>query len=327
MAICRGNVIEGDADAEKAGGHALYLLDCDLCGLAPDAVFERFGREPRGERLAANACRGEHPGQRSLELADVRVDLARYQLDDFLGDGAPAVLGLFAQYRDAGFEVGRLQGGDEPPLEPADKPLFEGGYVLWGAVGRDHDLFFLVVKGVESVEELFLRRILAGDEVYVVDEQDVYRAKLFSKFLGRPVLDGRYQLIHETFGRKIPRLQAATSRRPCPLADLPPDCLHQVGLAHAYSAVKKERVVYLGRVFCDAQCRRMREQVAWADDEIVETVLRIELGLRVIHGDTKRSIRPGDGRLPGIIRRVINTRGFMLQHFMNTGLISAYWYS
>ena len=45
-------------------------------------------------------------------------------------------------------------------------------------VRRDHDLLALVHQGVERVEELFLGRILVGDELHVVDHQDVERAEL-----------------------------------------------------------------------------------------------------------------------------------------------------
>jgi hypothetical protein len=67
------------------------------------------------------------------------------------------------------------------------------------------------------------------------------------------------------------------------------DGLHQVCFAQAHPSVNEERVVYLGGFFGHSPGRRMGEQVAWTDNEVLEAVLGIEVGIGVTHEDTKRS--------------------------------------
>src|SRR4030095_5637758 len=72
-----------------------------------------------------------------------------------------------------GLEVGRLDVGDEPPLEPGAQPLLELRNLVRRAVGADDNLLLRGGERVERVEELGLRSFLSRQELYVVDEQDV----------------------------------------------------------------------------------------------------------------------------------------------------------
>lgn len=82
-------------------------------------------------------------------------------------------LRLLAQDRDTGLEVGRLDVGDQSPLEAAAHAIFETGQVLRCHVARDHDLLVVVVQRVERVEERLLRLGTALEELDVVDQEDV----------------------------------------------------------------------------------------------------------------------------------------------------------
>ena len=84
-------------------------------------------------------------------------------------------LGLLAQDGEPGLELGRLDVGDEAPLEPAAQPVLEGGDGAGVAVGGQHDLLVGLVERVEGVEELLLEALLALHELDVVDQQDVAR--------------------------------------------------------------------------------------------------------------------------------------------------------
>ncbi len=85
----------------------------------------------------------------------------------------PLRLGLLLQNRDSGFEVRRLDVGDQAPFEPRAQALLERGDFVRRPVAAQHDLFLRVVERVERVEELGLRAFLAGHELDVVDQQDV----------------------------------------------------------------------------------------------------------------------------------------------------------
>ena len=82
-------------------------------------------------------------------------------------------LGLELQDRDPRLEVGRLHVDAQPPAEPADQALLHARELVRRPVGRDHDLPAGAVEVVERVEELGLRLLALGQELDVVDEQDV----------------------------------------------------------------------------------------------------------------------------------------------------------
>jgi hypothetical protein len=80
---------------------------------------------------------------------------------------------LLAEDRDARLEVGRLDVGDQAPLEPVAQPVLDVVELLGRPVGGEDDLLVGVVEGVEGVEELLLGLDLALEELDVVDEQHV----------------------------------------------------------------------------------------------------------------------------------------------------------
>src|SRR2546427_7565468 len=88
---------------------------------------------------------------------------------------------FFLQDGDFGLEIRRSNICNKPPLEPRSQALFDGRNVLRQAVGRDHDLFLLLVERVECMEELLLRALLAGNELDVVHQEHVHRVKAIAE--------------------------------------------------------------------------------------------------------------------------------------------------
>src|SRR5438093_13325305 len=70
-------------------------------------------------------------------------------------------------------------------------------------IGRDDDLLVDLVQRVEGVEELFLRPVLSGKELDVVDEQHVYRAVLVPELAHSRGGDGADHLVGELLGRQL----------------------------------------------------------------------------------------------------------------------------
>ena len=85
----------------------------------------------------------------------------------------PLGLGLHPQDREAGLELGRLDVGDQAPLEPGPQPVLEARDLLRRPVRREDDLAAGAVERVERVEELLLELLAAFQELDVVDEEDV----------------------------------------------------------------------------------------------------------------------------------------------------------
>ena len=87
--------------------------------------LQHFLREGECDVLARQRRVGDEADERSLELPDVRLDLAgdvdRHVVRERNGLG----LGLLLENRDLGLEIRRLDVGDEPPLEPRPQPLLD----------------------------------------------------------------------------------------------------------------------------------------------------------------------------------------------------------
>ena len=113
-------------------------------------------------------------------------------------------LGLLPQDRDAHLELGRLDVGDQAPLEARAQPIVEVGDLVRILVGGQHDLLVGLEQRVERVEELVLRAVLAGEELDVVDQQHVAAlAVLAAELVHLPVADAVDVLVHERLGREV----------------------------------------------------------------------------------------------------------------------------
>ncbi len=165
-----------------------------ISGPAPSGMKSRrtssASASSTGERvrLANAVTRISAPSSSRIEL----VIIGRDELEHVGGREQPFLGGLLLQDRDAGLQVGRLDVGQQSPLEPGTQPVLEGGQLPGRAVGGDDDLLVRVVQRVEGVEELLLGPLAVLQELDVVDQQDVDVAV---PALERLVLSSRRQLM------------------------------------------------------------------------------------------------------------------------------------
>ena len=168
--------MSAELDAEELGDLPLDVLDGDdLLVLAPEFGEDLLG-QLHAHLAAGEGAEGDHPGERALELADVGLDAAGDEVGHVVGEPHPVDLGLLLEDRDPGLEVGRLDVGDQAPLEPGAQALLDLRDLLRRAVGGEDDLLARLVEVVEGVEELLLGALLARDELDVVDQEHVDRA-------------------------------------------------------------------------------------------------------------------------------------------------------
>ena len=141
---------------------------------------------------------------------------------------------LAFQDRDLGLEIGRLDIGDQSPLETRMQPLLQRRYLARRAIARDDDLLLIVMQRIEGMEKLFLRALLAGHELTSsISSTSIER--YFSRNALRLVVADRVdQLVHELFGRDIRNTQM-----PVALFDRVADRMHQMRFAEADAAVDK----------------------------------------------------------------------------------------
>ena len=153
------------------------------------------------------------------------------------------------------------------------QPLLEGGDLAWRAVARDHDLLLRIVQGIEDVEELLLRAVLAGDELDVVHEQDVDGAVLLAEGGQSVEADGVDHLVDEAVRGDVDEVQV-----PVAGLDVVADGMHEVRLAEAHPAVEEQRVVGLAGDLGHRPRGGVGELVGGAHHEALEGVLGVEGG-------------------------------------------------
>ena len=124
------------------------------------------------------------------------------------------------------------------------------------------------MEGVEGVEELHLRRLLAADELDIVNEQQIEVAVLLPKLLTRVVLDGGDDVVREI----LARYEADVELR-MQLVHVVANGVEYMRFAEARTAVDVKGVVGGGGVVRNGYRSGVRETVRFARYECVERVL------------------------------------------------------
>jgi len=151
--------------------------------------------------------------------------------------------------------------GDQTALEARPQTLFESRNRFRRFVAGDDHLLATLIERVEGVEKLLLRALLAGDELNVVDHQNVCfpvsRAKVVSSLLP----NRGDEIVRELFRRHIRNLQ---HRRELERAVT--DGMQQMRLAKTHTAVDEERVELSAGMFRYRNRCSMRKSIRGSDD-------------------------------------------------------------
>ena len=143
--------------------------------------------------------------------------------------------------------------------EARAQALLEARDVGRARVGGEDDLATGGLEGVEGVEELLLGALLAGDELDVVEEEDVDATEGLPKDLHPLAANAVDELVDELLGGHV---DDAVSRLGC--GDAMGDGVQEVGLAEPGAAVEEERVVGVARVV-RRRPRRPRRRTGWTE--------------------------------------------------------------
>ncbi len=260
----------------------LLRSDLALLGVVEDVREDRLGQLDR-DRHRPHVGVGDDAVQGPLELTDVAHHLASDELHHVRPDRHGRFLGLGPEDGDPRLEVGGREVGDEAPLESAAQPLLERGDLLGRPVRGEDDLLPVLVDGVEGVEELLLGPLLVGDELDVVDEEQVDPPVAGPEVVDAALLDARDELVRELLAGGVDDLLAREAGD-----DGVADRVHQVCLAQAHPAVEEERVVGVARALGDREGRRVGEPVGRADDEVAEPIPRVQARRAALPADPRR---------------------------------------
>src|SRR6056297_290885 len=286
-------------DAVVVGYLSLDLLHGDLAIRGPQDVRQAILGEFQRDLVTDQRAEGEKPHQRTFKNPDVGRDPVCEKFEHAVGDLeilelARILFDLLLENAEPQLVVRRVKIGDQPRLQPAHDPVLDAGDLGGRAVRRDHHLLAGIYECVERVEELLLRGVLAGDELDVVDHQDIDRPEELLESHHVLVAQRLHEAVHELLGREVDDLRLRRL-----LLQLPGDGVHEMRLAEAHTAIKKQRVEGDRATFRHALGSGMGKLVGLADDEAIEAESGIERRAgRVVDIGLRNEFR--DGRRRGL---------------------------
>ena len=121
------------------------------------------------------------------------------------------------------------------------------------------------------MEKLLLDSFLAGQELDIVNQEDVHGSIRGFEMLHAALGQGGDEIIHEFFRSGVNDFGFRV-----PFEHLRADGLHQMGLAQTHAAVDEQRVVHRTRFFADRDRSRVGQLIVGADNESVKGVFRIQ---------------------------------------------------
>src|SRR6516225_6082976 len=148
------------------------------------------------------------------------------------------------------------------------------------------------MQGVERVEELLLRRLLAGKKLDVVNQEHVDLAVTVAELRGTVVLQRDNELVGKLFARRVDHVRGDVI-----LNDAMPNSVHEVCLPQADAAVEEERIVGMGGRAGHGLCSRVREAVGVADDKLFKSITCIKIRVAEVFKRAWGKERPGSSRI------------------------------
>src|SRR4051794_3527010 len=117
----------------------------------------------------------------------------------------------------------------------------------------------MFVEVIERMKELLLRSLLAGEHMYVINQQNVSRTVVTMKLSHAAVLQARNEFIHEALTRCVHDVQSGEV-----IQQISAYCMHQVCLSYARSTVDEKRIVTAGGHSSHRHCCGVRQLITGA---------------------------------------------------------------
>ncbi len=232
----------GDADVVIIGDNFLNLIDGDRGAgfLRKERTQQRISQLDGHEiRFVIGHCQIINQLQQSaFEATDVGFYFAGKMLQDRITEFDCVILLLLTQDGNAGLEVRRLNIDRQTAFEPGNEAFFEAADFAWRTVGGENDLLMSIIEGIEGMEEDFLESFLAGEEVDVINQQDIDVSEVLPEFRKGFTVQGVDIEVAEFFAEEIFDFGAFVI-----LADSLSDGLQQVCFSQAGGAVNEEGIV------------------------------------------------------------------------------------
>ena len=229
------------------------------------------GRATGRRAVAAERLPRDPVIERAEEFAHREHALARDRLEGAGRHHDAALLARRAQDRDACLVLRRRDVHDEAAGEPLDEPFVHVADLGRQPVARADDLSPLRLHARELLQQLGLHLAPTGEELDVVEQEQVGMAEPSTEGLRLPRRDGRVELLRELVERERQDLGVGLH-----LEQQLPRGGEQMRLAEPRGAVHEERVVDRARRLRHRARGRGREAVPRPNDQPVEGQSRIE---------------------------------------------------
>ena len=149
-------------------------------------------------------------------------------------------MGLGLDDGHTGLVIGGLNVHNQTPFKTGAQAVLQGGHIAGPSVGGHDDLLVVFKQLVEGVEKLLLGTFLTGDELNIINEEQVCLPVLTAEFDILTGADSLYQFVGKLIALDVDHVGAGVF-----LADAIGDGIQQVGLTHTGRAVQKQGVIGL----------------------------------------------------------------------------------
>ena len=136
------------------------------------------------------------------------------------------------------------------------------------------------------MKEFFLAAFSFGQELNIINDQDIDMAVSVAKLMERTAFDRADEVIDEGFTGEVAVFETGLT-----LLDSMADTLEQMGFTEPGRPICEERVIRPSGVFGDSDRRGVGQSVTWPGNKIVEGIARIQAKCPV--ACAKREVRDG----------------------------------
>lgn len=232
----------GDTDVVIIGHNFLNLIDGDRGTgfFRKERTQQRIGQLKGHEiRFVIGYCQIINQLQQSaLEATDIGFDFAGEMLQNRIAEFDSVILLLLAQNSNTGFEIWRLDIDGQAAFKAGNEAFFESADFAGWAVGGENDLLMSIIECIEGMEEDFLESFFSGEEVDIINQQDIDASEVVSEIRQGFAVECIDVEVAEFLAEEVFDFGAFFI-----LADGLCDGLEQVCFSQAGGAVNKEGVV------------------------------------------------------------------------------------
>ncbi len=251
--------------------------------------FSTISRDGQVDRLTVQGGEGRDPDEGTFEFPDVAGDLGGDVLEYLGRCDQPLLDALLAEDGDARLEVGRLNVGDQPPLEAGAHAGPRSRASCFGGRSEVTTICLLELCSVLKVWKNSSCVWILPPRNWMSSTRSTSTSRYRRWKLA--ALSSRMLLMNSLVNSS--ELDVAHPGALVEGAGVVPDGVQQMGLSESGAAVDEQRVVGTGRLLGDCDGGSVREAVAGADDERLERVLVVESSVLVSRAGRARARATG----------------------------------